>query len=161
MRLFYQIMSIAFVLYCSTILIRYPSQKIVEKHNFNWLIGKWQGNYNNSQVLENWGQSNQQLIGKGSVYSNGIETFSEEITLYQEYNNWYYCPNIHGTKIQFRIIESNKNSFTAINLKNDFPQIIGYKKTNQDTLIAFIAGDDNHSFKLEKFIYKNKNSRLQ
>jgi hypothetical protein len=153
MRLFYQILSIVFVLYCSTIIIRHSSSKPPAVQSFNWIIGKWEGNYLNNKIIENWQFKDKTYKGKGSIYQNGFETFTEDISLIQENNNWYYCPVINGKTIPFLLIQMNESGFIAMNQKNEYPQIIAYHSKNQKQLDAWIAGFSKNTFMKEVFHY--------
>jgi hypothetical protein len=118
------------------------------------MLGNWVAPFQESTILEKWEKDQQSYKGKAEVYSSQTLNFSEDIEIYANENNWYYCPNINGNKIPFRMIESTQNSFTAINLKNEFPQIIAYQLITPDSLMAFIAGFENHLYKQQRFYYK-------
>ncbi len=149
-----QILALSFVLYCSSILIKHPSQKIDEVKSFDWLVGNWVGNYSDNQVRENWQAVAKIYTGKGTIYNKGIETFTEDLILYQENNNWYYCPIINGKKIPFQITEQTEKGFIAINPQNEFPQIISYSIVKADSLIAFIAGFKDNVYAKAYFSYQ-------
>jgi hypothetical protein len=117
-------------------------------------MGNWTASYQQSIILEKWMKDQQTYQGKADVFNHQTLSYSEEIEIYADQNNWYYCPNINGNKIPFRMIESSQNSFTAINLKNEFPQIIAYQLITPDSLMAFIAGFENHLYKQKRFYYK-------
>ncbi len=156
MRLFYQLLSIAFVLYCSSIIIRNSYSKPATGQSFNWIIGKWKGSYQNKEIIENWNVIDNVYKGKGSIYQNGIETFVEDISLIQENNNWYYCPVINGQTIQFLLIQMNETGFIAMNQKNEYPQIIAYQTENQNQLKAWIAGFSKNTYTKQYFNYKKQ-----
>jgi len=156
LKLLLQIIAIGFVFYCYSILYRNAKTLGNFSSDFEWMLGNWVAPFQESTILEKWEKDQQSYKGKAEVYSNQTLNFSEDIEIYANENNWYYCPNIKGNKIPFRIIESTQNSFTAINLKNEFPQIISYTKNSRDSLTAFVCGFEHSAFKKQYFYYQLK-----
>lgn len=120
-------------------------------------MGKWECMYYNSQIIETWGANNNQYIGKAIVYNKGIASFTEDLKIYQQNNNWYYCPKINGKQIPFLIIQKKENEFVSLNANNEFPQIIAYQLKSKDSLVAYIAGFGEDGFKKEQFNYTKAN----
>jgi hypothetical protein len=125
-------------------------QKQPSIKQFSWLVGNWK--LEKEEAYEKWEVVNDTTLG-GIGYHFKVEEhdkdetdiiFDESIRLISRGDKFYYIPaprNQNGGKeVEFEIVSFTKNSFTAENLKHDFPNRIVYKLEGDNQLHAYIEG---------------------
>ncbi len=124
------------------------SEKKFEKPK--WLIGKWE-RINKSDVTkethEIW---NNNFKGQSISIRDNDTIFSEQMQIIAIDNKKYFqITGIDGKPTFFEFIQENENSFTCVNLQNQFPEKI-YYLFKDDNLINELSNAD---FKID-FIFK-------
>ncbi len=136
------------------------SQEIISIHQFDWLIGNWSINYGKSALREDWFFVNDSTLRADSylLNSKGKKIPFETIELKIRNGIAYYVPSVknqnNGVPIEFRIVQSDTQSFISENLQHDYPQRIIYTLKSADELFARIEGTQNGKFRSDDFPMK-------
>ncbi|MBF4983978.1 hypothetical protein FNJ87_06400 [Nonlabens mediterrranea] len=125
----------------------------------NWLQGKWQrvDDQLGRSTFENWRmQIDGTYLGHGFTLAENDTVFEEKLAikplnkLVKNDNRWVFqVTSVNESSTIFMIKESTNNSFTAVNLENEFPTHIRYTFIN-DSLKAVVYNDKksiNFTFK--------------
>ncbi len=129
------------LLICFFLQIQLKAQHI--NKDFNWLIGTWQA-IDDTTFFEEWKlQSDTSLVGRSfRQFENNIIEF-EIITIIKRTNQIFYIPVVpqqnEGQTVIFTLTDTT-DGYLFENKLHDFPQIITYKKLNNDRLIATLQG---------------------
>lgn len=100
---------------------------------FQWLIGKWEGNINNQVSIEQWEKvNNKTLEGNGLVMANGLSVFNENMKIQEIDNVIYFIADLNGTGTPVRYQLVSNDGFKAIfeNRNVEFPNQVVLQRTN-------------------------------
>ena len=126
-----------------------------------WLLGDWQGEAEGNVFYENWVKVNDTLFSGESYFVSGSDTTGKEgIEIKAQDSVIYYIPTVHdqneGQPVYFKLIISESRLVVFENQNHDFPQLISYKLTTSDSLVAQISGTSNGVMKDIRFPMKRK-----
>ncbi len=128
----------------------------------SWLEGEWQMDMNEATFYESWQRlSDTSMGGVGLlVASNGDTLFGEELYLIQKGNTLFYEPAVSnqndGTSISFIETALTDSSMRFENPTHDFPQIIHYTCTDEQSIHAYVSGMQNGKERQDDFYFKKK-----
>ncbi|MDR2084495.1 MAG: DUF6265 family protein [Bacteroidales bacterium] len=114
-----------------------------------WLIGTWMFEDGFGGVsYESWEKiSNNELKGRSYVLAGNDTVVFENINIKQENNNLFYTAKVTGHNddmpITFPLKSITEEKMEFENLQHDFPQMISYRKINNDSLVAEVSGIQN------------------
>jgi len=127
-----------------------PEEIITEKpfktiKELQWLVGTWTNHTKEKQSYENWIQVNDSTLRAHSFTIVENDTvFAERVTLQQKKSNTYFTViayNQNDNKpVTFKMIPSEKKTFTFENPQHDFPSRISYTNPVKDSIHAWIEG---------------------
>ncbi len=123
---------------------------------FNWLLGQWEAKEAETLFSETWQALDDSTLTAFSFMLKGNDTlFSENITLAYRMGKIEYIPVFPGEKpedaVRFVLIDSTQQVFVFENKSHDFPQRIVYKAISQDSVLAWIEGNEKGKFRKEEF----------
>jgi hypothetical protein len=109
-----------------------------------WLIGTWENKTSRGSVYETWKKvSENEFLGKTYMLKDKDTVLFETVRLKQEKDNLYYIPTVEdqnqGKPVSFALKFISDEEMVFENLQHDFPQLISYKKTGVDALVAEIS----------------------
>ncbi|AGC76536.1 putative lipoprotein [Nonlabens dokdonensis DSW-6] len=114
---------------------------------FHWLEGNWQrvNDKEGLKTYEYWEQDvNQDYLaysGIGFTLQEKDTVFKEDLQILFEDKHWnLVVTGVNENPTVFKIEEFTEDSFTAVNLQNEFPTHIRYSLEN-DTLKASVSKD--------------------
>ena len=142
MRTSLLLLSSIILLFCSC---KEQPQHTVVTTQFDYLIGNWERTNSKagSTTSEHWrAVTSEDLYGHGYTIENKDTVFNERMRIYKKEEQWLLSisgPNENPTV--FKITESSKNRFKAVNPDNEFPKVITYSYFD-DVLTATIAAGD-------------------
>jgi hypothetical protein len=124
-----------------------------------WLIGTWENKTPKGSLYETWSKKNDaEFLGKSYVVQEKDTIVFETIRLVQEENGLFYIPVVKnqndGLPVRFAIKTISETQLVFENPKHDFPQIISYTKTGNETLTAEISGIIKGKEKKQTFAMK-------
>tara|TARA_R100000935_G_scaffold8302_2_gene17340 strand:- start:37061 stop:37570 length:510 start_codon:yes stop_codon:yes gene_type:complete len=127
----------------STIEVKEKRYDTLEK--LEWLVGNWSNISEKEQSYENWTQVNDSTLKAHSFTIVERDTvFAERVTLQQRNNATYFSVVAYNQNddkpITFTLIPSEKETFTFMNPKHDFPSKITYTNPVKDSIHAWIEG---------------------
>jgi len=113
-----------------------------------WLIGTWENKTSKGSIYETWNKKSKTVFsGKSYIVKEKDTIVFENIQLVQEKGSLFYIPAVKnqngGLPVRFVATISTEKQLVFENLQHDFPQIISYTKTGENTLIAEISGTKN------------------
>ena len=118
---------------------------------FQWLLGKWEGNVNNQTSIEQWKQLDERTLeGTGFLLVDGQSTFAEGMKIQQIGTEVFFMADLDGTGnlLRYRLI-SNQSDHKAVfeNRSVSFPKQVILLKTNPNnfTTIYQNIGSGNFS----------------
>jgi hypothetical protein len=131
-------------------------------NDFNWLIGSWEMKSEGFELSESWTQkSDVLLIGKGIGLAGKDTVFQEEMQLSFRDNGIFYVVKAHGQNkdefVSFKLVNQGLNTFVFENMNHDFPNVIVYRKLDENHLNAWIEGRMKGIIKTENFEFKKIN----
>lgn len=150
--------SIGFLLLAATLFVaagESPHTPKATAADWQWLVGKWQGQLNELSISEEWKQEHEQLFtGKGFVVK-GSDTLVREILRIEKIaNHWVFIPVINpSTPVLFTLVEKNDAQFVFENQEHDYPQRVVYA-LEKGQLHAWIEGQINGQLAREDYWYK-------
>jgi len=119
---------------------------------FGWLVGDWQriNDEPGKKTFEHWLPTHAgQYLGHGFTLQGKDTIFEERLSIKstsksdsQDFNNWVL--QVSGVNEQptiFELEEYTDDSFTAVNMSNEFPTHITYSIAN-DTLKAQVSNEE-------------------
>lgn len=123
---------------------------------FNWLLGQWEAKTGETNFYESWNMLDDSTLKAFSFMLKGSDTvFSENISLAYRMGKIEYIPLFPGEKpedaVRFVLIDSTRHVFVFENKSHDFPQRIIYKAISQDSVLAWIEGNEKGKFRKEEF----------
>ena len=129
--------------------------------SFKWLSGKWIQEMPNGNLTESWVKANDSTMSGYSVMTSGTDTlFNEQMTLLANKTAIMYIPVVknqnEGKPVIFTLVDSSAGRFVFENKMHDFPQRIVYQPVSNDSLLAWIEGDDKGNFRKEEFRFKRQ-----
>lgn len=121
-----------------------------------WLIGTWENKTTKGSLFETWKKtSDNEFSGKSYVIQEKDTIVFETIRLAQEENGLFYIPVVknqnEGKPVRFLAKTVTETQLVFENPEHDFPQIISYTKTGDQTLTAEISGNINGKNKKQSF----------
>lgn len=127
--------------------------------NFDWLLGEWKrtNEEEGKRTYENWSKAGENYTGLGFTMQNKDTISSEKMQLLFTANSWKLIVVSLGkgsdtSPTTFKMIASDKQSFTFENKKIDFPNTIHYQKDGAK-LKAFISNEQMKiPFDFERYI---------
>jgi sarcosine oxidase delta subunit len=127
-----------------------------ELEKASWLIGEWQNNSPEGNVMEVWEKKNDSTFAGKSYFVVGKDTVSSEIiSLEQNGKELFYIPTVKDQNneqpIKFALTSSASGQLVFENPKHDFPQKISYTQITKDSLLAEISGTIDGKHNLQKF----------
>lgn len=120
----------------------------------SWLTGIWENANEYGAMREIWEVVNDSTI-KGTVtattYGPTVQTEEtsitdtlESITLEERRGSIFYIPAVRdqnkGLPVKFRLTSSSDSELKFENPDHDFPQVIHYRKINEDSIFAIVSG---------------------
>ncbi|WP_162903156.1 DUF6265 family protein [Taibaiella koreensis] len=125
----------------------------------SWLTGTWESKTSRGSLFEEWLRLNDSTLAGRSYVLHGKDTMVlETIRLCREDREWYYIPVVkdqnEGKPVKFRMINTEGEALVFENPEHDFPQVITYRKTGKDALIAEISGKAKGNARKETFPMK-------
>lgn len=129
----------------------------------NWLIGRWENNSEQGNLLETWEKQNDSVYLGHSYFIKGKDTLHfESVELKQKGENVYYIPVVRGQNdgkpVEFKMTASSPKQMTFQNLKHDYPQKIVYSQITVDSLVATVSGIQEGKQSIE--LYPMKKNKL-
>jgi hypothetical protein len=121
----------------------------------DWLIGDWQRTQTkeNQMTYEDWHKSGDSLYIGNSCTLEGVDTvWQESMQLIKIRDYWRLDITAKGeeTATRFPLSKVDKNTFTAENALNPFPNKIEYRRTG-DQLSGKVSGkEDSLLFEFRK-----------
>ncbi|MGV0924779.1 DUF6265 family protein [Empedobacter tilapiae] len=118
------------------------------KTSFDFLVGEWirTNEKSDRKTYENWKKVDKNtFLGCGFTIKNNDTISQEHLTISKIDDKWILKVNLDKTKNEttdFKLINSDKNSFILENQENDFPKIIKYWKVGNQ-LKAEISNDES------------------
>lgn len=114
--------------------------------NHEWLLGSWQRiNVKPGRTTtEIWKRvSPTEFYGIGISIEKGDTVFVEKLKILLKDGEAYYSAEVSHNEdpVLFKLTSSENNNLVYENPKHDFPKIITYKKTGDNTMTATISGD--------------------
>ena len=111
----------------------------------NWLIGKWERNSSEGNLIEIWKSKNDSTYNGESYFIKGKDSLHfEHIQLKQTGDNLVYVSNIRDQNndqpITFKQNKEIKKQLVFENPTNDYPQKIEYSKISKDRIQIQISG---------------------
>lgn len=130
---------------------------VVQKSNFNWLVGIWSNNEDSVLSTEEWVKVNDSLYkGTGVSVFCGDTVFLEKIVIKREGQEVYFIPDVAGEinkeTSRFRLTsEIDGKNYIFENQDHDFPQKIVYRLINKDSIFATVEGVKNGKYQQINF----------
>jgi len=155
-----KIHSTSFILTFFAFLFLFSCKSERKLDEFQFLLGKWEGRRDEMTLHEIWKKESDSLFsGKGIVFSGKDTLFNEKLKLEINKNEIFYVATVpnHTAPISFKLLSSEKNSWTFENKSQDFPQTIIYRFVQPDSLHATIEGIDKGKPSKEEFYFKKIN----
>ena len=134
------------------------SEKTLEE--FQFLIGKWEGERDGMALQELWKKENNSIFsGEGSVCLGTDTMFHEKLKLEIRDGEIFYVATLPSSKapVSFKLVFSEKNKWMFENKQHDFPQTIRYHLVRPDSLVASVEGYDKGKPSKEEFYFKKAN----
>jgi len=132
-------------------------QTALMSDDIEWLIGSWQGEFNNAQISESWSKTDKDLYqGNGFVF-NGKDTFvREQLRIQRIANYWTFIPVINSKPpVLFTLIKNENHTLVFENKEHDYPQRVVYSLENKK-LHAWIEGLKNGKLVKEDYWYNKQ-----
>lgn len=120
----------------------------------SWLTGIWENANEYGAMREVWEVVNDSTL-KGTVtattyappaqdsLTDMVDTL-ESVTLEERNGSIFYIPAVRdqnkGLPVKFRMTSSSDSELKFENPDHDFPQIIHYRKINEDSIFATVSG---------------------
>ena len=129
----------------------------------HWIIGDWQMQTKNGQMVESWEIKNDStFIGKSFMQkSDGSKHILENIELAYRMKEVFYIPTVENQNnrqpVKFKLLAYNENSFSAVNNEHDYPKKISYRLNGNDSLHAKIDDGKDVPVKFSNFYFTRKN----
>lgn len=136
------------------------NSSLFEKLSF--LDGKWSLKTDKGRTVESWKWiNNSQLEGFSySISHSGDSTVLETLHLNELKGEILFIPTgfVEGnnSKVAFKLISAENNTFVFENKEYDFPSRIVYKSLSNDKILAWIEGSVNGQFKKIEYPYTRK-----
>lgn len=124
-----------------------------------WLTGTWEGSSSRGSIYETWTRAGDLgLSGKSYSIKEKDTVVFENIRLVQEPGGLYYIPTVKnqnsGLPVRFTAKVVSQTQLVFENKAHDFPQVISYTKTGENTLVAEISGTKNGQVRSQTFPMK-------
>lgn len=121
------------------------SKQMVLEKNYDWLLGKWERDNNDSikQTFEIWTKTDATYNGHGFILEQK-DTVWEELMTFKEKNGvWELSVKTPGQNdaVTFKETSYTDSTFVVENIKHDFPKKIKYWKQN-NILNAQVSSDE-------------------
>jgi len=124
----------------------------VEDPKFSWLIGQWQriDDEPGRKTFENWSLNDiGHYTGYGYTLQENDTVFEEQLAIKPENktsksadNSWILeVTGVNQSPTIFKVEQWDMDSFTAVNLDNEFPTHIKYA-ISKDTLNALVSNEE-------------------
>lgn len=142
------------------LLISISSLNYAQMDNFDWLLGEWMMDMENSYIVESWEKISENTFeGESNTINSKNDSiiFSESLRLLKMGDNIFYIAKVpqNNLPVAFKKIFSDDKTITFENENHDFPQKIEYLKIEEDSLMVTISLIDNDKSKRE-FYYRRK-----
>jgi hypothetical protein len=135
------------------------AQNIPLFEKLSFLDGKWSLKTDKGRIVESWKWiNNSQLEGFSySISHSGDSTLLETIQLNELNGDILFIPTGFGegnnTKVAFKLISAENNTFVFENKEHDFPSRIVYQSLSKDKILAWIEGSIGGQFKKIEYPY--------
>lgn len=122
-----------------------------------WLLGAWQSEMEDVNMIESWIQQNDSLmVGNAVFIHDGDTASSESLVIKVIGQDMFYYPTISnqndGKAIEFKLTIATDTSLVFENPAHDFPQKITYIKHSEQKLTAEVSGTMDG--KIEKYAFE-------
>lgn len=112
--------------------------------DFDFLLGEWSriNEQPGKQTFEKWAKQNDSAyIGHGYTLSGTDTVWQENTMLSLVEGVWHFQVKLKGEtqSTDFKVIQTDGQSFTCENAANDFPKLISYRREGKE-LHAKISG---------------------
>jgi hypothetical protein len=107
----------------------------------DWLLGEWQRTNDDAglKTYEIWEKANDTTyVGLGFTLSGKDTVFMENLTLVSKKH--LEVLGVGGGPVLFSMTESSDSSFAVVNMNNEFPKRIDYRRTSRG-MEAVISGE--------------------
>lgn len=121
-----------------------------------WLEGTWQSDKDGNTFTEVWTVENDStLSGNSTITQNGIEQFSESLSIESRNSSINYVAILPSKTAVFPLYELDDGSVSFLDPENDFPSTIIYRKTDLGLDIILKGNGSGHS-KVEILHFQKK-----
>lgn len=125
----------------------------------NWMIGKWQYQTTNYNIIEGWAKQNDTtMVGYSYTIAGSDTVSSEQTTIIKKKHKIIFNATVNeqnqNKTIPFLMYASSMDSIAFENSLHDFPQRIIYKKIDSQKLVARIEGKIEGREKSRNFYYQ-------
>lgn len=136
--------------------------KFSEIRELSWLEGTWTNINDESQSYEHWTRLNDSTLTAFSyVLVENDTVFAEVVNLQKRLNEVLFTVKVPGQNdaqaVTFKLIPSEKGTFTFENKAHDFPKRITYSNPVKDSIHAWIEGEVEGELRKVDFLYKREN----
>jgi hypothetical protein len=131
--------------------------------DLSWILGTWQMDGRGHTIVETWRQASKHTY-EGESYTislvNNDTTFAESLRMVEMGDAVYYIADVSHNPypVPFKLVKLKGHSAVFENTTHDFPQIITYTFSSDQTLKVTVAGRDTSSNedRILEFHYKMK-----
>lgn len=122
----------------------------------HWLAGCWELSVGDLTIEEQWmAYSAGSMLGMSRTVRGGELSGIELLLLHEEDGDWLYEAHPSGQPpASFVSVALSDTAVVFSNPKHDFPQTITYVRTNSDSLLAKIAGEQSGRVREYEFPYR-------
>lgn len=130
--------------------------------DFKALEGTWISSDKSGEFIEKWSTiGDTEMDGTSFMVLKGDTIFSEVMKLMINNDSVYYCPLVtgenNGKAIRFKLTSKSPKKWIFENKTHDFPQQIIYQFKGNDSLIAFVQGNEGNRFRRLEFRMRRSN----
>ena len=123
------------------------------------LSGTWVMETKKGKLMETWQKENDSTLKSKSFLINGGDTILlEQVKLVRRGGKIMYIPEVHDQNntqpVVFNLVKLENNRYIFENAQHDFPQRIIYNLPKNDTLFAWIEGNNNGGFRKSEYLYQ-------
>ncbi len=151
--------TILFFILISTLTSCTKSKQVSKIVVADWLLGKWENNSVDGNLLEIWKKTNDSIYEGQSFFIKGKDTLHfEEIQMKQNGEVLFYIATVKGQNndkpVTFKHNNTIKKELVFENAKHDFPKKIVYSQLTKDSILIEISGIQQGKPSSEEFSMK-------
>lgn len=127
----------------------------------NWLIGKWENNSNQGNLIETWEKVNDSTFSGTAFFIKEKDTLHfEKMQVLDTVDNLFYIATVQGQNnemaVSFQLTNSTPKQLIFENSKHDYPQKIIYNQISNDSMVVTISGIQQGKTSTESYPMKKK-----